>query len=671
MATHHSGPLRLDPFAFPSETKGRFRMLLLTAFAMAWSLGSYFIDVPNFYTLNSRISAEERTFAEKFRSQWSLRDITPEEIRAITESQVVKETVLGVVYQTLRIPLVLSLLFFVFAGTAFFYVRHGRYLRRRYRTRKLDTESSAKAMADLHRLAETTGLTQEVQLEWKPGSFDGLAFGLQDREVIALSGHPKLLQQSWDAVTRAVALHELGHVANDDVRNREISRALWKTLAIVLVFLAFCFAVLSLVIGELRVPILGAGLFTGNIATPREAFFISLVRTATIFLVMAWIWAELIRTREFFADWRVAAWGEGDALLRRLQLPASLTPPWRRWRVSRALRRRWRERGFWWRLEAGLCWLWVRGWRHHPSNARRIEILKDPAPLFRATIQLAFVTGLLSTALLGQLGPVSKDLLFWASFIVVPLWMLAGPAALVLYVVVVMSVAVLLTYLIAGALGVQVQREAIFDLATGKHTDWGYLRLAKPALLFALGVEVGLLLTPWATLPHRAPLGSLAWICGFTGLIWIWLIYFRAMARFWLGSRASVAPPNRSQKAFTWVGTFLLAILLWPALMTRIAIHVAADPALLTALTPPTESARAFFINIIVLGSIILFCIALVLYLVVGATSLLVAGARVVFKRPRCTSCGERATPGFVVGRRCSGCGKPLARWAYLDSIGG
>jgi hypothetical protein len=381
---------------------------------------------------------------------------------------------------------------------------------------------------------------------------------------------------------------------------------------------------------------------------------------------MGWLWAELIRARELYADWRVAAWGFREPLLRRLRLASGNRPPWVGWKPWRALERRFGDHPRWRRWRERLHRLWQHGWRHHPSNARRIEALEDPASLFRVTPHLAFLSGLLLTLFCGQLGSFFNDLLFWVYLIATPLFFLVGPLVMLFILGVAWVVTLGITYLVTSALGVQVQREAIFDLATRRHSEWRYLRLGVPALLFALGIEAGLLATPWGTLVRFSPLEALAWLGGFTGLVWIWFIYLRAMTRLWIGSRVGEAVPKRRQKLLSWIAALVLGGLLWPALMTRISLHVNSDPELLLSLTRSDTAPReqlAFF----AMTSIVFFVAALLFYLAVGAVSTLGAGLRCAWRRPRCNTCGSESPPGLAVGYRCTACSRPLAPWSYLE----
>jgi hypothetical protein len=60
-------------------------------------------------------------------------------------------------------------------------------------------------------------------------------------------------------------------------------------------------------------------------------------------------------------------------------------------------------------------------------------------------------------------------------------------------------------YLIAGTVGLQVQREVVAEIRTGQQGITGFLRLGLFSGLVALGLEIGFLITP---IPIFSPLGS-------------------------------------------------------------------------------------------------------------------------------------------------------------------
>ncbi len=656
---HDRPPFELDPFALPAETKGRFRMLIAAAAVFAWSLAAWLIHVPNLYTRTSPTEDKVHEIVERFRQSGDPATVNIEDLRTIYRSKSAQEVRRRVVYQAARILVSCAMFAFFILGTWLVYARHPALERRRHDMRPL-TEPAA--VDEVRRLAEQAGLSSELRLEYKPGMLDGVAFGRRGREVLALAGNRRLLASPWTDEQRAVALHEIGHVVNDDVRTREVARAGWIVLPALAAITGAVLTLVSLADGELRFPAFQAVPLLRDAGTGAAAGLLRTgVKTAAMFFAIWWTWAGLIRARETYADWRVVSWGFEAPLMRLLRLPEAHQPRWRRLRLWR----RYRERP-WWRKA---CAFWDRyGWRRHPSNAARRQMLGDPTALFKTGPDLAFLTGLLLTLVAGQLTPLATDLTFLAALLAAPLFFLVGPLALLVHVGIAMAVMLGVTYLVAGALGVQVQRQAIADLATRPHHEWGYFRLGRTALFFAVGLEAGLFVSPFGPFTmSRAPLWVVAWLFGLAFLIWIWLLYLRAASRLFLGAQTRASAAKWTQRTLTGISTFLLAVLLWPALALRLTIEVAHQEALLAAMTPTYSDPQEHFVAVFVMSSLVLFSISFGFYILVAGSSVLGAGVWHGLRGVRCSRCAAQTTFRLVVGRKCSRCGESLATWPFLD----
>ncbi len=664
------GARYLNPFAFPAETEGRFRMLMVAALVLAWSLPSYMVDVPNPYTwrAQAQIPPEFQEMLDQITDGGSgqvqerlRRSVLSERGQRFlrSRSMVVLAELTG--RQLMRLGLSLCLVGVVLVATVVVYRAYPAYVRRRDHARLLVPEEAPTVLGDLRRAAGQAGLSgDELSVHCSDkGSLAGLALGPRRAVTLLLYGPPAFWERAWKGAPqlRAILLHELGHVANGDLRNHEASRALWVALAgVVLVA-----SVASLLAGG--EPVLG----------PPVALTLG---------VVWWLWAELVRIREFYADWRAASWGAREALVQRLRLAESHAPWWRRSRWWQALERRWPKclslPATWRQIltrrwpsalaERG-PWRWLAGgWRYHPTNAERRAVLGDPGRLFRMGSALPLLTGILLMLVFGHMAPLVTDLILSVGWLTGLLVYSVGAVSLLLPAALMVLGMMAITYLVTGALGVQAQREAMAGLATGAHGDWGYLRLARPALLFALGLEVGGLLTPLGTGGGAKSLPwTIAWALGFTGLMWIWLIHNRALARWLLGAHGLPNRPRRLQRLLTLTSTVLLAALFWPALWSRLAIHVAGDAALQALLTPSTEAPGQYLAVVFVMTSLMLLVVAMFFFIVVSGLSLLVAALRLAGRGSRCATCGAASAARLVVGRPCPACGEPLAPWLYLQ----
>ncbi len=652
-------PFELDPFVLPAETKGRFRMLVAAALVFAWSLSAWFVHVPNLYTQVSRVEPEVQEALDKLRNG---APITREDVEVVGESASAKRFMRVILSQAARIVLSFVFLAAFGLGTWALYSLHPVLLRRRHKTHPL---TAPNAVEEIRRLAALAGLSSDLRLERKTGGLiDGVAFGRRGREVLAVAGSPQILERPWNDFTRAVALHEMGHVVNDDVRGRELTRAMWVVLPSLVVLAVVVLGVVSLAHGEVRFPVFQPTAPASEGTDDSASLVTAGLKTAVTFLVIWWIWAGLIRAREHYADYRVATWGFKAPLLLLLGLREAHQRWWQRLRLWKLWSGRYQDSP-WWRQGRSLWESY--GWRRHPSKAARIRALREPAALFRVSPDLAFLTGLLLAFLGAQLTPLSTDLTFLATLFATPLYFLVGPLALLVFVGIALGVMLAVTWLVTGALGVQVQREAVADLATRPHHEWDYLGLGKTALFLAVGLEVGLFVSPFGFFTTaRSPLWVAGWLVALAGLVGIWLLYLRAATRLLLGSQTGPSLPKWSRRWLTGSATVLLTALLWPALAFRLTIEVGGKDSLLSVLTPVNSNPSEIFAYIFAMTSLVLFFCGLVLYILLLSLCVLGAAIRLYRQRAFCTKCGEATAAKLVVGRRCAGCGAALAEWLFL-----
>jgi hypothetical protein len=128
----------------------------------------------------------------------------------------------------LSISLLFALLFL--AAAALVYASHPGRLRRRHGSRPLDEDEAPRVAGYLRRCVAHLGLPP-LKLEYRAGyGNEAQTFGLRGKEVLLLHGAPSLLESSWSDTSKAIALHELGHVKNGDAQDREKSKAIWIAL---------------------------------------------------------------------------------------------------------------------------------------------------------------------------------------------------------------------------------------------------------------------------------------------------------------------------------------------------------------------------------------------------------------------------------------------------------
>lgn len=652
----------LDPFALPAETRGRFRMLLAAALVLTWGIAADL--APGLVLTGSDLEPDPRSreLASRFLDEgWA--SLSPADVEYVLEGSAVRWAVAILWRWLARVGVSALLVAAALAAAWLVYRTHARWRGLDRRVRPLPAELAPGPVAELRSLIERAGLPPRIALAYLPDrSLDGVAYGATGRETLVLRCPPDLLVPAWERALRPVAYHELGHVANGDIRRQEASLALWVVVCALLLGVTGR-ALYGAFAGE-GPPGAAGDLGGGASFEAARPALAAAARNLLFAGVIWWIWAGIVRAREHYADWRVVSWGRRDDLLHRLRLPE---PARRRGPIAQAIRRRLGRRP---RLRRALGLLREYGWYHHPGRARRIAVLGDARPLFAVSPELALLTGLVLAVMLAHVELLYGDLVFLARSAGTFFFLLVGPLGMLALAAVGFVAMTALAYLVTGALGVQVQREAVAGLAAGPRRSWGYLRLGGTALLFAAGLEAGLLLTSASFLRAPVPVPfALAWLGGFACLTWMWLIHVHALSRLLLGSAVGADPPRWHQAVLEWASALLLAVLYSPALMARVTLHRAGDPETMAALAELFGEPAEAFAAVYILGLVALLGAALALYVVAGAVATAGAGIRLAGGRARCPRCGDPAIPRLAAGRSCPGCGSPLAPWISLRPL--
>jgi hypothetical protein len=210
----------------------------------------------------------------------------------------------------------------------------------------------------------------------------------------------------------------------------------------------------------------------------------------------------------------------------------------------------------------------------------------------------------------------------------------------------------ILAPLAASTIGLQVQRQALADLAGRNGGIRPYLSLAVPALWMGLGMVVGVILSPLAILaPDSLASSVFAMLCLvlFILLIWLVLVYTRFFSGRLLGSHAKFTRPDGKTRLLSALITILFLSIEMP-LAAAIFFNKFAATDMLQAL-------------------LVLAALALGMFLVIGCTSAFHWVVLRVYRRIRpvkCPSCGQISSESAVVGRNCQRCGKNMVPWLYV-----
>lgn len=356
---------RPNPFAFASETKFRFAILVVLALGVtffSWNwLALYF-------------QGSNGRYAEVLqRCSSALPDVPTGAVHAMAEAQ----TNLAICMQPLLRAQALTGLAgvaLVVAGSiAIYWYLPGSRRRRRHLV-PIEAASVSGLSETLEGLQKVAGVKDGIKWLLDPLNprASGTAFGrLGDRCIILNRG--LVAQYASDpAVFKAVVLHELSHIRNRDVDITYLTIATWWT-----------FAVVTLV--PLAATLVGQGwAFAARIGW----------RVLAIAVVVYLTRNAVLRSRELYADVRASSFPDGEALGRVFRSQGQ-SP---------------------------------RGWKAlllvHPSAADRDSILQDTAPLLRIGFWEALGAGLaativynaLSAGLFAFVGPGFDPL--WQSWLV-------------------------------------------------------------------------------------------------------------------------------------------------------------------------------------------------------------------------------------------------------------
>jgi Zn-dependent protease with chaperone function len=558
MMTEKPSKLRLNPFAFPPETNVRFLLLVIAVVMFAIIVSQIIPAWLNLYT---------STLYQGF-----------DRSSSIQENQARYFTLSRASIGDLALPV--GLVVGVFALAAGIYRTYPARLRRRFKLQRLPQEKLPELEGEIQYLAHLAGVSPipTIELGQNARSQGGQAFGFKGEHALRLERglYRVVLLKSRD-IFRAVVLHELGHIVNQDIWRSYFAQAL-------------CTAVIVLAIVPVVTLIFGIFFHRGLVVPLREGTAIDLDRLLTIslpivlmvfgqvgimLLVVFAIRAELLRIRELYTDYRAMQWGAEASLSRILR--------------QEALKER--VKG------------WRKVWRLHPTAEERLLSLEEPARLFSVTLSLPLVVGILLAwivsgmffivlsasfgiggALSGLAWVVAEEAMNASSLLLFDLARLIVIAATAAVPVFTFIPIFGLAYLVSRTVGLQILRESVADAACGRRGMVRYLRLWLPAALLLLGMELGFLTSPFAYLsPARLvmswaqefpfnPIWVLPWMAGGTGLTWLFFVYARYFGQQVLGAEAAVTPSKWAVRVHSLVFTCLLGFFFIPLLVSRLLI---------------------------------------------------------------------------------------------------
>jgi hypothetical protein len=590
---------RLNLFAFPPETNALFGMLIVSAITLALFLG--------------------RAFGVFFRIETSLSslDITAKGLEATRA----------------YLPLIClssSAALLVFGVATFFYLRHPSEIRRRRKIRSISEKDQA-IQNQVNELAFQAGVNSPIVEMPSQGlrGTDAQAFGVGKAKVIALDGGFRVLRKTKLDVFNALIRHELAHFAHVDIDRSYFSDALWKSIRWTIVLPVI------LVIGGRMITGLFLGVWYGDLfqrfTGTTQPIFGLFVQFAYVLAVAAWIWARLLRTREFYADWRAVLWKSQGGLNKIFQEQIDKERPKAH----------------------------VRLWKLHPDAKERMDAIEHPELLFKHSPMVTFLAGSLLALLfsglhfslasflafagvLQAIRDSSTGLLYWFARGV--LWF--GITSLIFLVF------GLTGWLINGVLLPQIQKQAILELINRQRGLMPYLRMLFVAFILVAGIELGFFMTP---LGFFIPMDSWGIVLEVFIIIpvlvltaWWYLLYIRFIS---LRVSATQIGRNFSVGRIRFMQT---TSVLW--------IFLFFIPGLFLS-----KYLRGELVEVFLYSSLIWLAGTLFLSVIVfGATWVII---KLAFENQpkRCTHCGNITRHTAPAIELCEHCGGILGEWLFVS----
>jgi Zn-dependent protease with chaperone function len=510
------------------------------------------------------------------------------------------------------------------------------YIRRRKNLEPLPAGKDTVFQDNTQQLAQLAKVSPAPKIVLAKGSrsLNAQAFGFRNRYSLSLDGGLRLLLRKAPAEFRARVLHELAHIVNGDVTRTYFAQALWL-------------AALLAVIGYVIVFSISSDTYDIN-------DFVLWAQIGVVLAIVAAIQASLLRTREVYADWRAAMLGAEQPLTTIFKRSI---PQEQKKEKSR-----------------------IKLWRLHPTPQERLTLLQNPIRLFHVASDLPFLSSCLLAlvSVPAVLTLASIVLGAWSAAILVlsdlinPTTASQGVVTIPVILFGVLSVLLLLFaggYMIAGTMGLQVQREAIAEMSTGQQGITGFLRLGKLSAFIALGLEIGFLIIPTAPF---SPLGVywgesaprpllmtpwiILWLIGVTVFFWLGLYYARFFGKHLPGSHTGQSPPKWKYRLISIILSVWFGISYVPLFATRIAILYGQTG---------TRGDIQFLIQVSIVGVITI----IVLYVVAFVVTWILMQTERLLRTLHCPNCGKAVHHRATIADVCEHCGRYLLPWLLVPQF--
>lgn len=629
---------RLNPVAFPSETKTRLLLLIVALCTLTIYCGFVLADrlgLPSPADVATLVAAASQAPAVGTAA-------TPGGDLAYRTFLLTNFQLLGQLLVILGFPLVLCLLMLALAWLL--YRLHPLLIGGIGSAQPRTDRGRVDLQQSVDELAAQVGLQPPPRVKVVGDRYQSSmrVSGFPGNFILHIGGGWHIGRLKQPDRFRAVLWHELAHIVNRDLATAYFFWALW---------VAFLLSIMVPTIAAIGIPAIVQAWADGwgrGASTSVLELGIVFVQAGVALAIVVAIRASLLRVRELYADWRVSLWGQGETLQALL---AHQQPQPGRWP--------------WWRAM----------WSYHPAPALRYESLQQPVRLFAVAPDLAFFVGFLFALLVASL-PTLLNLIALILLTIIEIWQVAAladpvdtsllvrsaafaiPLLGLVLLIGVIGLLVAAGFFLTGTLGLESQREAVADLAVGSRRPVS-ARMLRIALLAAIGITTGFVFAPFNFLTIGRPSTLLfmpLWIIVLVGLLWLWCLGVYISAREVLGRHVGSRLPRGKRRLLSWF-LFAMACVVWLPLLIVQQIVL---PLAVVGSDLSLASAGLVILLSAALASGCFAVLALLLWLVVN-----------IWRRVRplrCPDCGYLSMQRYAVGSHCTRCAQSLASWVCIGS---
>lgn len=643
---------RLNPFSLQSETNARYLMVIAAFLVFLWIMGNYIardLDSEFFTNASQMVLPSERKIREMSLTLETGKFFTQEQYFNLTRIQILCSQQFLIYLRVFVEGLIFPSLFILLA--ILYYLLHPLILKQKNRSIELAPAQDIELINLVHVLSQSVGIARTPRIVIGGLLTDAQVYGVGNNYVIRLGHFTRLLYKKDNTSFRAIVLHELAHIANNDVLPTYIVQGVWVSA------IAASFTFLAYFIVQYGDFYFSSGL---DVIT-RIA-----LQVLAYLLILRIIIFHLLKSREHYADWMVASWGHKDKI--EGLLDKSVT------------------------AEISI----ISFLRFHSPVVERINVLRRPYKLFNLNYDLGFLSGVLVGMLLSHSQVIWNDVFgllngysveYFHAYLLQNLVVRVGneiSASHILLSSIISSVLsvilgimdtsgiVVTALLVTGIVGVQTQRLVLLDLV---------LRLSFIRILFArlgfvlcmaIGLEFGFLLNLFPIYIYPSLSGEvelahvyLLSITIFSAVMFVWLAIVNILTHTILASEIGNRITVFRQLVIGAISSLLLWILLEPFNFWRLismgpyinifnSNEVLTDKYLSDIRFLSYEVIFTLVSLIIFFGTMTLVCIFLKLRRFIMPVS--------------CPNCSKpnRVRSISVVEKDCKYCESKLSRWLYV-----